>query len=73
MNQIQAFQLANSALQNFFSLNALLTAVESIADKYRPVPLVVAFILLTVGTMRGFLYPENKKFLQNIVRAIVLV
>jgi hypothetical protein len=73
MDQIQAFQLANSVLQNFFSLNGLLTAVESIADKYRPLPLVVAFVLLTVGTMRGFLYPETKKFLQNIVRAVVLV
>ena len=73
MDQIQAFQLANSVLQNFFSLSGLLTTVESLADKYRPVPLVVAFVLLTVGTMRGFLYPETKKFLQNVVRAVVLV
>jgi hypothetical protein len=73
MDQIQAFQLANSALQNFFSLNGLLSAIERIADKYRPVPLAIAFVLLTVGTMRGFLYPESKKFLQNIVRAAVLV
>lgn len=73
MDQIQAFQLANSALQNFFSLNGLLTAAESMANKYRPVPLAVAFVLLTVGTMRGFLYPETRKFLQNIVRAVVLV
>jgi hypothetical protein len=73
MDQIQAFQLASNALQDFFNLNALLNAIESIADKYRPVSIAIAFVLLTFGTMRGFLYPETRRFFQNIVRAVILV
>ncbi|HZC34378.1 MAG TPA: hypothetical protein VE242_02125, partial [Chthoniobacterales bacterium] len=39
----------------------------------QPLSIVVAFFLLVFGTMRGFLQPDSRKFMLNLLQALTLV
>ena len=54
-------------------LQEILAAMQYIERQLQPLTLVVAFILLVFGTMRGFLEPEPRKFMLNLLRAIIIV
>jgi hypothetical protein len=38
-----------------------------------PAVYLIAFVLLVVATMREFLFPETRRFMQNLLRALLLV
>ena len=54
-------------------LQEILAAMQYIERQLQPLTLVVAFVLLVFGTMRGFLEPEPRKFMLNLLRAIIIV
>jgi hypothetical protein len=47
--------------------------MQSIERQLQPLAVVVAFVLLVFGTMRGFLEPESRKFMLNLLRVIIIV
>jgi hypothetical protein len=55
------------------SFNQIITGMQTIADQILPVFLSVAFVLLVFGAMRGFMQPDTRNFLGNILRAVILV
>jgi hypothetical protein len=42
-------------------------------NDYLPAVYLIAFVLLVVATMREFLFPETRRFMQNLLRAVLLV
>jgi hypothetical protein len=54
-------------------LQEILAAMQNIERQVQPLAVVVAFVLLVFGTMRGFLEPESRKFMLNLLRAIIIV
>jgi hypothetical protein len=55
------------------SFNQIITGMQTIADQILPVFLSIAFVLLVFGAMRGFMQPDTRHFLGNILRATILV
>src|ERR1700741_340763 len=51
----------------------ILHSMQSIEGQMQPLSIVVAFFLLVFGTMRGFLEPDSRKFMLNLLRALILV
>src|SRR5438105_3195440 len=54
-------------------LQEILAAMRYIESQLQPLVLVVAFVLLVFGTMRGFLEPEPRKLMLNLLRAVIIV
>jgi hypothetical protein len=54
-------------------LQEILASMQNIERQLQPLVVVVAFVLLVFGTMRGFLEPDSRKFMQNLLRAIIIV
>jgi hypothetical protein len=54
------------------SFNQIVTGMQTISDQILPVFLSTAFVLLVFGAMRGFLQPDARHFLGNLLRAIIL-
>ena len=50
-----------------------MVSIQRILNDYQPAAYGIAFVLLTVGTMREFLYPETRRFLEALLRAVLLV
>src|SRR5580700_11773695 len=69
----EAYTSLAGALDKFLNLEPLVNSIESVLNDYRPAAYAIAFILLVVGTMREFLYPETRRFLQAVLRAVLLV
>ena len=71
------FILASSAATNggapSVNLQGILHSMQSIEEQMQPLSIVVAFFLLVFGTMRGFLQPDPRKFMLNLLRAVILV
>jgi hypothetical protein len=51
----------------------ILHSMQGIESQMLPLSIVVAFFLLVFGTMRGFLQPDSRKFMLNLLRALILV
>ena len=64
---------ATGALDGFLNLEPLVESIQRVLNDYQPGVYAVAFVLLTVGTMREFLYPETRRFLAAVLQAILLV
>jgi hypothetical protein len=60
-------------IEGFLNLQPLLNSIQDILNCYFPAAYLVAFVLLVVGTMREFLFPETRRFMQNLLRAVLLV
>src|SRR5271157_4962673 len=69
----EAYTSLAGALDKFLNLEPLVNSIEGVLNDYRPATYAVAFILLVVGAMREFLYPETRRFLQAVLRTVLLV
>jgi hypothetical protein len=54
-------------------LQEILASMQNIERQLQPISIVVAFVLLVFGTMRGFLEADSRKFMLNLLRAIIIV
>lgn len=73
MDLIQTYNAWEKNLDGFFNLTPLLNQIRAIADDYRPATMMIAFVLLVFGTLRGFLQCEVHRFFQNLLHVTVLV
>jgi hypothetical protein len=73
LSDSQTYTAATGALDGFLNLEPLVDSIQRVLNDYQPAAYAIAFVLLTVGTMREFLYPETRRFLQAILRAVLLV
>src|SRR5271156_1200935 len=64
---------ATGALDGFLNLEPLVASIQRVLNDYQPAAYAIAFVLLTVGAMREFLYPEGRRFLDAVLRAVLLV
>jgi hypothetical protein len=55
-------------LEGFLNLQPLLNSIQAVLNDYFPAAYLIAFVLLVVGTMREFLFPETRRFMQNLLR-----
>jgi hypothetical protein len=69
----QAYTSLTGALDGFLNLAPLVNSIQGALDDYRPAAYAMAFVLLVVGTMREFLYPEKSRFFHAVLRAVLLV
>ena len=54
-------------------LQEILASMQNIERQLQPIAIVVGFVLLVFGTMRGFLEADSRKFMLNLLRAIIIV
>lgn len=73
MDLIQNYNNWEKGLNGFLNLTPLLKQIRGIADDYRPATMMIAFVLLVFGTMRGFLHGDIHRFFQNLLRTMILV
>jgi hypothetical protein len=64
---------ATGALDGFLNLEPLVASIQRVLGDYQPAAYAIAFVLLTVGTMREFIYPETRRFIDALLRAVLLV
>jgi len=69
----EAYTSLTGALDKFLNLEPLVNSIEGVLNNYRPAAYAIAFMLLVVGTMREFLYPETRRFFQAVLQAVLLV
>jgi hypothetical protein len=55
------------------NLQAIVNGMQQVANQIAPISLCVAFVLLVVGTMRGFMQNDLRHFFGNVLRVIILV
>ncbi|MGA8657313.1 MAG: hypothetical protein WB586_14300 [Chthoniobacterales bacterium] len=73
MDLIQTYNNFEKSLDGFLNLTPLLDEIRAIADDYRPAAMMIAFVLLVFGAMRGFLHCDIQRFFQNLLRMMILV
>jgi hypothetical protein len=61
------------ALDGFLNLEPLLNSIQHVLNGYLPAVYLIAFVLLVVGAMREFLFPETRRFMQTLLRSVLLV
>ena len=54
-------------------LEEIVASMQNIERQLQPISIVVGFVLLVFGTMRGFLEADSRKFMLNLLRAIIIV
>src|SRR5438132_3030436 len=54
-------------------MQEILASMQNIERQLQPIAIVVGFVLLVFGTMRGFLDADSRKFMLNLLRAIIIV
>ena len=54
-------------------LQEILAAMQNIERQIQPIAIVIGFVLLVFGTMRGFLEADSRKFMLNLLRATIIV
>jgi hypothetical protein len=69
----EAYTALTGALDKFLNLEPLVNSIEGVLNDYRPAAYPIAFVLLVVGTMREFLYPETRRFFSAVLQAVLLV
>src|ERR1700724_1761905 len=73
LSESQTYTSATGALDGFLNLEPVVNTIQRVLNDYQPAAYAVAFVLLTVGTMREFFYPETRRFLDAVLRAVLLV
>jgi hypothetical protein len=73
LTNAEAYTSLAGALDKFLNLDPLVNSISGVLDDYRPAAYAIAFMLLVVGTMREFLYPETRRFFQAVLQALLLV
>jgi hypothetical protein len=73
LSDSQTYTTATGALDGFLNLEPVVDSIQRVLNDYQPAAYAIAFVLLTVGTMREFLYPETRRFFEAILRAVLLV
>jgi hypothetical protein len=73
LSDSQTYTAATGALDGFLNLEPLVDSIQRVLNDYQPAAYAIAFVLLTVGTMREFFYPETRRFFEAILRAVLLV
>jgi hypothetical protein len=73
LSDSQIYTSATGALNGFLNLEPLVTSIQAVLNDYQPAAYAIAFVLLTVGTMREFLYPETRRFVEALLRSVLLV
>jgi hypothetical protein len=68
-----SYTYLSSELEKFFNLDPLVNSIQAAANAYQPAAYVIAFVLLTAGTIREFLHPETRRFFSTLLHTIVLV
>jgi hypothetical protein len=68
-----SYQQGANALDAILNFQPLLDSLGKILDDYRPATYLIAFILLVVSTMHGFMQTESRRFFHNLVHSIILV
>jgi hypothetical protein len=66
LSDSQTYTAATGALDGFLNLEPLVDSIQKVLNDYQPAAYAIAFVLLTVGTMREFLYPETRRFFEAI-------
>jgi hypothetical protein len=64
---------AASGLDKYINPDSLVNTIQTVVGAYMPAAYAIAFVLLTAGTMREFLYPETRRFFGTLLRTLVLV
>jgi hypothetical protein len=54
-------------------LQEILAAMQNIERQIQPIAIVIGFVLLVFGAMRGFLEADSRKFMFNLLRATIIV
>jgi hypothetical protein len=54
-------------------LKEILAAMQNVEQQLQPIAIVIGFVLLVFGTMRGFLEADSRKFMLNLLRATIIV
>ena len=67
------YSQAASGLDKYINPDSLVNTIQSAVSVYMPAAYAIAFVLLTSGTMREFLYPETRRFFGTLLRTLVLV
>jgi hypothetical protein len=73
MDQAQNYSDLALRLGGFLDLEPLLNSVQSRLNDYLPAVYLIAFVMLVAGAMREFLYPEMRRFMQTVLRYVLLV
>jgi hypothetical protein len=73
LSDSQIYTSATGALNGFLNLEPLVASIQRMLNDYLPAVYAIAFVLLTVGTMREFFYPETRRFIDAVLRAVLLV
>src|SRR3984957_10198551 len=68
-----AYTSATGALDGFLNLEPLVNSIQRVLNDYQPAAYALAFVLLTVGTMGEFIYPETGRWMDGVVLAVLLV
>jgi hypothetical protein len=70
---VNLFQGGTNWLDGFLNFEPLLNSFSTVLNDYRPAIYIIAFVLLVVSAMHGFLQPDSRRFFHTIVHSIVLV
>src|SRR5246500_5849507 len=54
-------------------LQSIVPQIKNLATQIQPFCYCIAFVMLVVGTMRGFLRNDTQHFFSNLVRVVILV
>ena len=73
MDQAQNYSDLALRLGGFLDLEPLLNSIQSRLNDYLPAVYLIAFVMLVAGAMREFLYPEMRRFMQTVLRYVLLV
>jgi hypothetical protein len=73
LSTLETYTSATGALDGFLNLEPLVDSIQRVLNGYLPAAYAIAFVLLTVGTMREFIYSETRRFLDGVLRAVLLV
>lgn len=57
----------------YLNLDDVLRSLRQLGDQLKAVSYLIAFVILVVGTMDGFLKPQLTRFLQHLARLVCLV
>jgi hypothetical protein len=73
MDLAKGYSDAARGLNGFLDLEPLLNSIQLVLNDYLPAVCLIAFALLVVGAIREFLSPETRRFMQTLLRFVLLV
>ena len=61
------------SLNGFLDFEPLVNSIQLVLNDYLPAVYLIAFVFLVVGALREFLFPETRRFMQTVLRFVLLV